>query len=169
MILYHGSNTDIRTINLALCRPFKDFGRGFYLTVIKEQAENMAKRVAGIYGGRPVLNVYNIDENFIHMRELNIKNFGVETSEEWARFVRNNRNRKFEKFSSIECNFDNKYDIVIGPIADDDMALLFRQYENGMITFDMMLNGMIYKKTTNQYSFHTEKAISLLKKVKNDG
>jgi hypothetical protein len=169
MILYHGSNTDIRTINLALCRPFKDFGRGFYLTVIKEQAENMAKRVAGIYGGRPVLNVYDIDENFIHMRELNIKNFGVETSEEWARFVRNNRNRKFEKFSSIECNFDNKYDIVIGPIADDDMALLFRQYENGMITFDMMLNGMIYKKTTNQYSFHTEKAISLLKKVKNDG
>ena len=169
MILYHGSNTDIRTINLALCRPFKDFGRGFYLTVIKEQAENMAKRVAGIYGGRPVLNVYDIDENFIHMRELNIKNFGVETSEEWARFVRNNRNRKFEKFSSIECNFDNKYDIVIGPIADDDMALLFRQYENGMITFDMMLNGMIYKKTINQYSFHTEKAISLLKKVKNDG
>ena len=169
MILYHGSNTDIRTINLALCRPFKDFGRGFYLTVIKEQAENMAKRVAGIYGGSPVINVYDIDENFIHMRELNIKNFGVETSEEWARFVRNNRNRKFEKFSSIECNFDNKYDIVIGPIADDDMALLFRQYENGMITFDMMLNGMIYKKTTNQYSFHTEKAISLLKKVKNDG
>ena len=103
------------------------------------------------------------------MRELNIKNFGVETSEEWARFVQNNRNRKFENFSSIECNFDNKYDIVIGPIADDDMALLFRQYENGMITFDMMLNGMIYKKTTNQYSFHTEKAISLLKKVKNYG
>ena len=169
MILYHGSNTDIRTINLALCRPFKDFGRGFYLTVMKEQAENMAKRVAGIYGGSPVINVYDIDENFIHMRELNIKNFGVETSEEWARFVQNNRNRKFENFSSIECNFDNKYDIVTGPIADDDMALLFRQYENGMITFDMMLNGMIYKKTTNQYSFHTEKAISLLKKVKNYG
>ena len=95
MILYHGSNTDIRTINLALCRPFKDFGRGFYLTVIKEQAENMAKRVAGIYGGSPVINVYDIDEGFIHMRELNIKNFGVETSEEWARFVQNNRNRKF--------------------------------------------------------------------------
>jgi hypothetical protein len=169
MILYHGSNTDIRTINLALCRPFKDFGRDFYLTVLKEQAENMAKRVAGIYGGSPVINVYDIDEGFIHMRELNIKNFGVETSEEWARFVQNNRNRKFENFSSIECNFDNKYDIVIGPIADDDMALLFRQYENGMITFDMMLNGMIYKKTTNQYSFHTEKAISLLKKVKNYG
>ena len=43
------------------------------------------------------------------------------------------------------------------------MALLFRQYENGII--ENMLSGMIYKKTTNQYSFHTEKAIALLKKV----
>ena len=76
--------------------------------------------------------------------------------------MRNNRNKKFTVFSDPECNFDNKYDIVIGPIADDDMALLFRQYENGMITFENMLSGMIYKETTNQYSFHTQKAISLL-------
>ena len=70
-----------------------------------------------------------------------------------------------DDFSNLECNFDNKYDVVIGPIANDDMAVLFRQYENGVITFENMVNGMIYKKTTNQYSFHTEKAISLLKKV----
>lgn len=72
---------------------------------------------------------------------------------------------KITDFSDPECNLDNKYDIVIGPIADDDMALLFRQYENGMITFENMLSGMIYKKTTNQYSFHTQKAIGLLRKV----
>ena len=60
---------------------------------------------------------------------------------------------------------DNKYDIVIGPIANDAMAVLFRQYENGMIDFDTMLKGMEYKETTNQYSFHTEKAVQLLKKV----
>ena len=55
--------------------------------------------------------------------------------------------------------------IVIGPIANDAMAVLFRQFENGIISFENMVNGMIYKETTNQYSFHTEKAISLLKKV----
>lgn len=54
---------------------------------------------------------------------------------------------------------------MIGPIADDNMALLFRQYENGMISFENMLSGMIYKKTTNQYSFHTEMAIRLLRKI----
>lgn len=45
------------------------------------------------------------------------------------------------------------------------MFLLFRQYENGMITFETMLSGMIYKETTSQYSFHTQKATRLLKKV----
>ena len=165
MLLYHGSNTDIKEINLAMCRPYKDFGQGFYLTVMKEQAEKMANRVARIYGGTPVLNIYEMDNSFMETEGLNIKDFGSETSEEWARFVRNNRSKKFTDFSDLECNFDNKYDIVIGPIADDDMALLFRQYENGVITFENMLSGMIYKKTTNQYSFHTQKAISLLRKV----
>lgn len=165
MFFYHGSNTDIKEINLAMCRPYKDFGQGFYLTVMKEQAEKMANRVARIYGGSPILNIYEIDENFIRNTNLNIKNFGTETSEEWARFVKNNRSREYTDFSNPECNFDNKYDIVVGPIADDDMALLFRQFENGMLTFEKMLSGMIYKKTTNQYSFHTQEAIKLLKKV----
>lgn len=165
MRLYHGSNLDIKEINLAMCRPYKDFGQGFYLTVIREQAENMARRVAMLYGGEAVINQYDLDENTLTNRDLKIKNFGVKTSEEWARFVKNNRNRKFTDVSSPESNMDNKYDIVIGPIANDAMAVLFRQYENGMIDFDTMLKGMEYKETTNQYSFHTEKAVQLLKKV----
>ena len=165
MRLYHGSNVDIKEINLAMCRPYKDFGQGFYLTVIREQAENMARRVAMLYGGEAVINQYDLDENALTDRDLKIKNFGVKTSEEWARFVKNNRNRKFTDVSSPESNIDNKYDIVIGPIANDAMAVLFRQYENGMIDFDTMLKGMEYKETTNQYSFHTDRAIRLLKKV----
>ncbi len=165
MLLYHGSNTDIIKIDLAKCRPYKDFGRGFYLTVIKEQAEKMANRVARIYGGTPVVNVFEIDDSFMLISGLNVKDFGTQTSEEWAKFVRNNRDKSYTDYSDPECNIDNKYDIVIGPIANDDMALLFRQYENGMISFENMLNGMIYKETTNQYSFHTQKAIGLLRKV----
>ena len=165
MRLYHGSNVDIKEINLAMCRPYKDFGQGFYLTVIREQAENMARRVAMLYGGEAVLNQYDLDEKSLMGKDLKIKNFGVKTSEEWARFVKNNRNRKFTDVSSPESNMDNKYDIVIGPIANDAMAVLFRKYENGMIDFDTLLKGMEYKETTNQYSFHTEKAVQLLKKV----
>ena len=37
MKLYHGSNVEIDSINLAMWRPYKDFGKGFYLTDLKEQ------------------------------------------------------------------------------------------------------------------------------------
>ena len=165
MKLFHGSNVRIDSISLAMCRPYKDFGRGFYLTDIKEQAERMAVRVARIYGGTPVVNSYEIEDDFRDIPDLRIKDFGEETTEEWAKFVMNNRSRAFTDEKSDLCNKDNKYDIVIGPVADDNMALLFRQYENEIIDFDTLLKGMIYKKTSSQYSFHTIKSIMLLRKV----
>ena len=165
MMLYHGTNIDIQSIDLASCRPYKDFGRGFYTTDLLEQAQKMAKRVSRIYGGNPIVNLYEIDDNYMKNKELKIINFGTIPSEKWAVFVMNNRNRTFIDFKSLDCNFDYKYDIVVGPIADDDMAILFRQYQNNLISLQALLNGMTYQKTTSQYSFHTEKAVSLLQKV----
>ena len=77
----------------------------------------------------------------------------------------NNRSRFFNETSSLECNLDNKYDIVTGPIANDDMAVLFRQYQNEIIDFETLINGMTYKELTSQYSFHTPEVIALLEKV----
>ena len=165
MRLYHGSNIAIDNINLAMCRPYKDFGQGFYLTDIEEQAEKMAIRVARIYGEKPIINIYEIDDDFKDFKDLKIKDFGIQTTEEWARFVMNNRSRVFTDIKNVLCNKDNKYDIVIGPVADDNMALLFRQYENEIIDFETLVKGMIYKETSSQYSFHTEKSVKLLRKV----
>ena len=158
MILYHGTNCVVNKIDLNKCRPYKDFGKGFYLTTIKEQAEKMAQRVSKIYGGKPVVNVFRYD-SFVD-NGINIKRFDAPT-EEWARFVINNRNG--EK-SAGDNNLDNKYDIVIGPVANDDLALLFRQFSNGMIEIDTLIREMKYKKLTDQYSFHTEKALRFLTK-----
>lgn len=135
------------------------------MTDIEEQAEKMATRVSKIYGGFPVVNIYEIDDDFRELSDLRIKDFGAHTTEEWAKFIMNNRNRTFTDEKSLLCNRDNKYDIVIGPVADDNMALLFRQYENEIIDFSTLLKGMIYRKTSSQYSFHTEKSIKLLRKV----
>lgn len=165
MKLYHGSNIDIDSINLAMCRPYKDFGRGFYMTDIREQAEKMAVRVSRIYGGSPIVNEFVIRDDFREISDINIKDFGEQTTDEWAKFVMNNRKKGFWDIHCELCNIDNKYDIVIGPVADDNMALLFRQYENEIIDFETLLKGMIYKKTSSKYSFHTEKSISLLRKV----
>ena len=95
MILYHGTNVDIASISLNMCRPYKDFGKGFYLTSLEEQARKMAYRVSKIYGGKPVINMYEIDNDFLLDKELAIMDFGTEVTEEWATFVMNNRNRNF--------------------------------------------------------------------------
>lgn len=82
MKLYHGSNTQIDDINLAMCKPFKNFGRGFYLTDIKEQAQKMAMRVSRIYGGEAVVNIFEIQDDFKTLLDINCKDFGLETTEE---------------------------------------------------------------------------------------
>ena len=166
MILYHGSNVDVKEIDLSLCKPFRDFGKGFYLTDIRSQAEAMANRTARIKGGLPVLNQFEISDDFLSKSKLYIKDFSTIPTEEWALFVMNNRNRYFSDLGNKLCNQDCKYDIVHGPVADDAMAVLFQQYEQNFIDLEMLKRRMTYKQLSMQYSFHTEEAVSLLKKVR---
>lgn len=159
MILYHGTNLCIDKIDLSVCRPNKDFGQGFYLTTLEDQAQKMARRVAAIYGGEPIVNVYQFDGANLQNPELHIR-FFPEPSVEWALFVTNNRN----KILTGEHNFDFRYDLVIGPVADDDLTLLFRHFTNGLIDETALKKGMEFRKLTDQYSFHTEKSVRLLAK-----
>jgi hypothetical protein len=162
MILYHGSNIIIQNIDLNKCRPYKDFGKGFYCTTIRSQAELMAKRVAAIYGGTPTVMELSMSDDIFKDEDLIIKEFEM-PSKEWALFVLNNRNRSFDEFHSKDNNYDCKYDMVVGPVADDALALLFRSFSNGLIDIDILVKDMKFKKFTNQYSFHSVKAIGYLK------
>ena len=90
MILYHGSNTAIDGIDLNRCRPYKDFGRGFYLTDIREQAQRMAARTARMFSGNPTLTMFEFDLEEAQSSELKVKVF-KEPDWEWARFVMSNR------------------------------------------------------------------------------
>ncbi|MDR0626531.1 MAG: DUF3990 domain-containing protein [Bifidobacteriaceae bacterium] len=62
MILHHGSNQAVPMIDLSKCRPFKDFGKGFYLTESLDHARRMAARTARIYGGEPCVSRFEFDE-----------------------------------------------------------------------------------------------------------
>ena len=126
MRLYHGSNTEFAEINLEKCRPYKDFGRGFYLTTIEEQAILMAKRTSRIFSGIPYVTEFEFNDEILNGGNLSIKVFDAPTAE-WAMFVLNNRNRNFSDISDSNCNQDNKYDIVVGPVANDDIALPLRR------------------------------------------
>jgi len=63
----------------------------------------------------------------------------------------------------MEGRLHDPYDWVVGPIADDGLAFLFKMFERGYYTLGEVLRKMQFKKKlTTQYSFHTQKALSLL-------
>lgn len=165
MKLFHGSNTEIGTVDLSKCMPNKDFGCGFYTTLLEEQAWRMAQRRTRIAGGVPVVTVYEVPDNLVKMDELRCRVFEEQPTIEWAVFVRNNRDRKFMDFASLECNLDCKYDVVVGPVADDTVGLLLRQFSRGTIDIQYMKKELDFGKLTNQYTFHTEKSLKYLKKA----
>lgn len=165
MKLFHGSNMEIDKVDLAKCMPNKDFGCGFYTTLLEEQAWRMAKRRARIDGGIPVVTVYEVPDDLTGKSDLHCKVFEDKPTIEWAIFIRNNRDREFVDYDSLECNLDCKYDIVVGPVADDTVGLLIRQFSRGTIDAEYLKKEFDFGRLTNQYTFHTEKALEYLKKV----
>jgi hypothetical protein len=164
MILFHGSNLEIAQIDLNICKPYKDFGKGFYTTELEEQARNMAKRTVRIFGGKPCITKFLIDDEEFENCNISQRVFDAPTNE-WALFIINNRNKNFIDIASLECNLDNKYGIVRGPVANDDIRLLFDLFEDKIITMEELAKKLEYKELTSQISFHTDNAVRLLKKT----
>jgi hypothetical protein len=164
MILYHGTNCVFDCIELDKCKPFKDFGRGFYLTEFKEQALQMARRTSSRFDGKPVVIRFAFDEVHLKGQSLSYKTFN-EPDLDWAIFVINNRNENFAEIETPLCNTDNKYDIVTGPVANDDLRLSLMLFIDGRLTPDALVEQLRYKKLTQQISFHTRRAVDLLQKT----
>jgi len=156
MRLYHGTNVAFDRIDLLSCRPNKDFGRGFYLTPKREDAVNMARRTTRRHGGVPCVLTFDLNDS--GLADISVRRF-LHPDEAWAMFVM--ANRRPERHA-IDHNRDNRYGMVVGPIANDDLALLFRQFELGLVTSEMLVREMRFKRLTTQYSFHTEAAIAAL-------
>lgn len=153
--LYHGSNVSIEKIDLTRSLPDKDFGKRYYLTDIRTQAEAMSIRRVRIAGeGEPTLTVYSFDESQLHSPELRVKVFD-EPTEEWALFVLSNREASLTGYT-------HDYDIVIGPIADDGVAFQLDRYTRHMITLATLVEELTYRKLNRQYYFGTERALQTL-------
>ena len=156
MRLYHGSNTAFRDIDLSACRPNKDFGRGFYLAPDRDAAEKMARRTVRRFGGKAYVMEFEFNES--RLGDTPVKRFAM-PSEDWALFVMANRK---PDVVAADHNRDNRYGLVIGPVANDDLALLFRQFDLGLVSIEMLAREMLYKQLTVQYSFHTPASLSTL-------
>lgn len=157
--LYHGSNVNIKKIDLSLSRKGKDFGCGFYLNANKQQAMDMAIRTANrMKAGTPTISAFTFDESILVSNELKVKVFD-DYSIEWAEFILMNR-------KNVSDTPAHPYDIVIGPIANDTVGVQIRRFIMGYISIERLIEELKYKGNHSvQYFFGTETAIQLLNKV----
>ena len=157
MILYHGSNVQIERIELEKSKPFKDFGRGFYLSPDRQQAEKMAIFRSKVLGNAPIVTEFSFDERKLYDGTLRFLSFDSYT-EEWAKFVLKNR----EESDS----FQDDYDVIYGPIANDRIGLQSHKLMEKSIDMQEFLHRIKYfKGVTYQYFFGTDCAISYLRKL----
>ena len=73
MILYHGSFTEVRKPDISYSRDTLDFGKGFYVTPIYEQAKKWSLRFKR-KKGKSVISWYELDEKKLR-HEARIKEF----------------------------------------------------------------------------------------------
>lgn len=158
MRLYHGTNVEFTEIDLSKSNRYKDFGQGFYLTDIRQQAVDLSQKRSTRDGGMPIVQEYEFDECLLCDPTLKVLRFNRPTAE-WAEFIYKNRSRQ-------KPAFHHDYDIVTGPIADDGVAYLLNRYEEGSYTIEELARELDYKQLNSLYFFGTIRAVSLLKRIK---
>lgn len=146
MTVYHASNFIIESPDIYHSRDFLDFGKGFYLTSLIEQAKNYAQRFL-YQGDKAYLNHYNLDENLDN--KFNIKEFG-DYNEEWLDFVTLCR---LGKLSS-------KYDMITGGIADDKVFNTVDLYFSGNISKEEALKRLKFIHPNHQICILNQELIN---------
>lgn len=120
LIVYHGSYTRVKDIDLKYAKKNKDFGIGFYVTTDKKQAIKFAKLIAKRYkNNKCYISSYSV-KNF---NNLSIKEFNT-TDSNWLNCVIGFRSSKYNKYAKEY----EKEDIICGKIADDETSLVINAY-----------------------------------------
>lgn len=146
MKIYHGSTVIVEKPSLEILNYRTDFGKGFYTTTDIEQAKRWTKikkerieeekRESNI---KRYVNIYEYSEN----KKLKILNF-LEATEEWLDFVYKNRKSK---------RLLHDYDIVKGPVANDNLFATLRLYERNYISKEDTIRALKTYKLVNQIHF----------------
>lgn len=153
MILYHGSNVIVSEPRLIRQNRFLDFGFGFYTTTNVKQAIGFAEKVyKRRKDGGKIVNIYEIDEERA-FDECAVLRFDSPNAA-WLDFVAANRSGSYD---------GETYDLVFGPVANDDVYTTFTLYTAGVLTKEQTLEALKVKKLYDQLVFASVKALGFLK------
>lgn len=152
MILYHGSNVTVKEPKIIKSKRLLDFGTGFYLTSDFEQAKKWAMRTTKRREvGVPTISVFDFEEN--KLQEMTVLFFDS-ANIEWLKYISLNRTDKTAQ---------DTYDIVVGPVANDQAIRTVNNYLKGYFSEEIAIQLLLPQKLKDQYIFKTEKALSKLK------
>ena len=152
MILYHGSNIEVREPKLLKIQRELDFGKGFYTTSDMTQASNWAQRTAKRRGeGQPIVSVYEIDDRaFDDLHVLRFDSANVD----WLRYVAANRKGTAPS---------DEWDIIIGPVSNDQTMPTITLFLDGFYDEEETIKRLLPQNLKDQYTFKTAEAISRLR------
>ena len=138
--LYHGSYISVPSPLTGVGRRELDFGPGFYVTSLREQAERWARRVCVIRAAdTPLLSTYEFDETQLpaDIRRLRLEHY----DQQWLDFVVSSR-RGEEPWRD--------YDIIEGGVANDQVIDTVEDYYAGRITAEQAIGQLRFARPTHQ-------------------
>lgn len=144
--LFHGSGETVQNPEIRITRYTKDFGYGFYCTEYLDQAKRWANKHRKKVDKIPTVNYYN----FKPSDELKTLVFEKMT-DEWLDLI-----------ALCRSGGAHDYDIVEGPMADDEVWNSVEDFLAGEITREAFWAIAAFKRPTHQISFHTAKALKCL-------
>lgn len=152
MLLYHGSNISVTKPRIIPSNRALDFGPGFYLSSDEDQAIRWARAQTKRRGsGVPTVSVFELTNTATDA--VKIKEF-PSADIEWLRFVAENRKELYR---------GEKYDIISGPVANDNTMPVINDYMSGVIDEDTAIVLLKAQHLTDQYAFLTYKGLDKLK------
>ena len=153
IVLYHGSSVAVENPRIIQSRRTLDFGDGFYTTTNKNQAEIFAQKVfARRKTGVATVSVYEMDFESAS-RELQVLRFHL-ADENWLDYVIKNRRGVYD---------GQFYDIVYGPVANDDVYLTIGVFEAGILTKEQVITALKVKRLYDQLVLKSTAVLSWLK------
>ena len=101
--------------------------------------------------GSPTVSVYEYDEQ-LAQKNLIVREFGKPDSE-WLDYIKQNRQKSYR---------GQLYDVVIGPVANDDVFASIRLFERGILSLETVINELRSWVYTDQYCMKSLQALQYL-------
>ena len=149
--LYHGSYMAVPSPLTGVGRRELDFGPGFYVTRLREQAERWARRVCVVRAvNTPTISLYHYDDNMLPEGTacLRLDSYDLR----WLDFITASR-RGEEPWRG--------YDVIEGGVANDKVIDTVEDYFAGRITADQALGQLRFATPTHQMCILSQKVVDL--------